>query len=185
MCLTVNTMKKFLQVIIDITQYLPLQAFKLYKTYRRFKTKVMESSEISYSNASESLLIQERSLCIKVKPALSVFKGDNIYHMESGDKRGRVLLINFELFSEPEYKTRSGTQVDVDNLTSLFDQIGFQVTIKNNLTAAKTLKLLINFSEKEEHGSVMIVVVLSHGLQGGKIVCSDSKTLDINTDILR
>jgi hypothetical protein len=94
------------------------------------------------------------------------------------------LIINNENFQQ--LATRTGS-VDVANLKTLFTKLGFLVDVKENLTKRETLEVLMDFSQNKGHitGHVMILVVLSHGEEGGKIFTHDDKTVDINVDILR
>ena len=51
-------------------------------------------------------------------------QGEGIYKLSPGLKRGKVLIVNFKEFESPEFKTREGSQRDVENLDSLFLQMG-------------------------------------------------------------
>ena len=61
-------------------------------------------------------------LDISVKIGTEQFQGDGIYTLSPGLKRGKVLIVNFYEFESKE--TREGSQRDVENLDSLFEQIG-------------------------------------------------------------
>ena len=61
---------------------------------------------------------------ISVKIGTEQFQGDGIYTLSPGLKRGKVLIVNFNEFESSDYKTREGSQIDVENLDSLFEQMG-------------------------------------------------------------
>ena len=127
-------------------------------------------------------------LTIKVDVGTKFF-GDprRMYPMYSCP-RGNALIINNQEFDYPEmYPFRKGAQVDSDNLEQLFNQLGFKVAAYKNLKRNETLKKLIEFSETagSKPGDMMIVCVLSHGSEHGKIVSSDCLDIDTEVDILR
>ena len=51
-------------------------------------------------------------------------QGEGIYKLSPGLKRGKVLIVNFKEFESPKFETREGSQRDVENLDSLFNQMG-------------------------------------------------------------
>ena len=61
---------------------------------------------------------------INVKIGKEQFQGDGIYKLSRGLKRGKALIINFKEFESSDFETREGSQRDVDNLDSLFSQMG-------------------------------------------------------------
>jgi len=110
-----------------------------------------------------------------------------MYPMQS-KPRGYALIINNQDFDIPEtYPFRKGAHVDSENLDNLFSQLGFEVLRYKNLKRNETLKKLIEFSELpgQETADMMIVCVLSHGSEHGKIVSSDCMPIDTEVDILR
>ena len=70
------------------------------------------------SNSPES-----RQLEVKVKIGKEQ-QGEGIYKLSPGLKRGKVLIVNFKEFESPDYETREGSQRDIENLDSLFFQMG-------------------------------------------------------------
>lgn len=127
-------------------------------------------------------------LTIDVLPGAKIFRGEDIYEMGPGTGRGQALILNFEHFDpSTELRTRRGSQVDVSNLDNLFTQMGFQVNVAEDLMGKETLKTIIDFSNDKLHnsGNMMILVVLSHGKDGGMIYTSDGTKLNIYQDILR
>jgi len=68
-----------------------------------------------------------------------------------GKLHGLVYIINNKEFTpQSKQKARTGTDVDASNLKALFTQIGYKVTMKQNMTALEMLRLmeqgnLINF----------------------------------------
>ena len=67
---------------------------------------------------------ETKRLEINVKTGKNKIQGDGIYKLSPGLKRGKVLIVNFKDFESPDFKTREGSQRDVENLKSLFSQMG-------------------------------------------------------------
>ena len=64
--------------------------------------------------------------------------------------------------------------------------IGFEVEVKENLDRGDFISSLIQFSKDKDHGDIMVLVVMSHGVPGGdrgKIISSDGQSVDIVEDI--
>ena len=102
--------------------------------------------------------------------------------------RGHALIISNQEFDDPQmFPFRKGAQVDADNMEQLFTQLGFVVVPHKNLKRNETLEILIEFKERAGNKPVnmMIVCVLSHGLEHGKIVSSDGLLIDTEKDIFR
>lgn len=76
---------------------------------------------------------------------------------------GLCLIINNEKFEK--YKPRAGSSEDVTRLRQLFEELGFTVIIKKDLTINETEKVLNNFVKKDDHkkAEMCVVIVMSHG----------------------
>ena len=110
------------------------------------------------------------------------------YYRMSSKVRGHVLIINNETFSQKDiYPFRKGSSVDMDNLTKLFDQLGFLVEKYENLKRNDTFKKLIDFSEKQSHieSDMAAICISSHGSVNGKVISADCLEIDLENDILR
>ena len=86
-------------------------------------------------------------------------------------------------------RLRKGSQKDVLKMESLLEQIGFKVTvIQKRIERGQFHRAILEFSGDQTHGDIMILVVMSHGEQGGdcgKIITSDDFKVDIENDIIR
>ncbi|XP_078081156.1 caspase a [Mustelus asterias] len=84
---------------------------------------------------------------------------------KQGRKRLALLINNIE-FEEPKMK-RSGAEVDEKQMQKLLNGFGYQVETHNNLTAEEMEKVLMAFSNREEHmqSDSTFVVLMSHGLR--------------------
>ena len=63
---------------------------------------------------------------------------------------------------------------------------GFDVTVLENLDRGDFIASLIKFSKDKDHGDIVVLVVMSHGIPGGdrgKIISSDGQSVDIVEDI--
>nr|XP_046468654.1 caspase Dronc isoform X1 [Neodiprion pinetum] len=109
----------------------------------------------------------EEPLRIRVKKStkLTETKNNNIlnYAMFS-NPRGLVLIINNILFTEGA-KERAAAKHDEDNLKELFEQMGFQVIVRQNLTREKMLEELSAFAMRPDlrHVHSMFLIIMSHG----------------------
>ena len=98
-----------------------------------------------------------------------------------------VIINNDKFLFEEDYPTRTGSQVDVRNLSDLFKQLGLEVWIQENLTRKETLNFLIDFSSDEAHAKadMMIFCMATHGPDRSTLMSADCREIDIETDILR
>merc|ERR1711915_983247 len=102
--------------------------------------------------------------------------------------RGYALILNNQEFDNPSmYPYRQGAQVDSDNLEKLFTQLGFKVIRYKNLNRKETVRALEDFADVEENKMIdmMILCILSHGKENGKIVTTDGIMIDTEVDVLR
>ena len=99
-----------------------------------------------------------RDLVVKVIPGTKFIQGEDIYKLRDGWRRGLALIVNNENFSDSiQYPTRHGSRRDVQNVSSLFSQMGFDVTTKVDLTRKEMLQTFLDFSSNEKHGDIMVV----------------------------
>ena len=147
------------------------------------------SGERDNSDDSPSPEIQYKSE-VTVTPGTQEFQGHGIYPLSPGLYRGKALIVNFEEFVNGEkFPKMNGSQRDVDNLDSLLDQMGFKVRLvqTKKMTRNDFSRTMMDFSE-EEHGDIMVLVVMSHGVPGGgsgKIITSNCEKVDIEQDIIQ
>ena len=163
-------------------------------------TKSGKSSNISVNGSSQNqenvvletsnaILEEEQdTLKVTVTPATEYFVDpESIYSFKS-DVRGLAVIINNEEFTlDKVYPTRIGSQVDVKNLSNIFNQMGLEVIVKTNMERNETIKFLIDFSSNTAHenADMMIFCMATHGPDRSKLMSSDCLELDIETDILR
>ncbi|XP_046736521.1 caspase Dronc isoform X2 [Diprion similis] len=106
-------------------------------------------------------------LKIRVKKSTKLMEAQNDiifnYAMFS-NPRGLVLIINNILFSEGA-KERAAAKHDEDNLKELFEQMGFKVIVRQNLTREEMLEVISAFSKRPDlrHVSSMFLIIMSHG----------------------
>ena len=87
-----------------------------------------------------------------------------------------------------DQETRRGSKQDVKNAESLFKSLGFRVYKYKNLTKDDFDRVILQFSSDKTHGDIMVLIVMSHGGEGGargQIFTSDEKSADIEIDIIR
>ena len=87
-----------------------------------------------------------------------------------------------------DQETRRGSKLDGKNAKSLFESLGFRVYTYKNLTKDDFDRVILQFSGDKTHGDIMVLLVMSHGGEGGargQIFTSDDKCADIEMDIIR
>ncbi|CAB0004618.1 unnamed protein product [Nesidiocoris tenuis] len=97
---------------------------------------------------------------------MSVDKQALFYRMDH-KKRGICLILNNEKFFVPNLKDRYGTQADRDNLEVIFNRLGFEVIVRDNLTCSATMKQVKEIAERDHSDcDCFVMCVLSHGEEG-------------------
>lgn len=77
-------------------------------------------------------------------------------------------MINNNIFPQRDDVERTGSNDDVKNLTSLFDDFNFRTRVHNNQTRSEMLKLLTETAEKDySKFDCFVCVILSHGSKDG------------------
>lgn len=62
-----------------------------------------------------------------------IFVFFQVYKNES-EPRGYVFLANYKNFLDEQHETRSGSEIDVQNLCQLFSQMGYKPSFHINMT---------------------------------------------------
>ncbi|XP_063975344.1 caspase b-like [Diachasmimorpha longicaudata] len=105
-----------------------------------------------------------------------------IYQMRSRP-RGLVLLITLMNYKEPK-KVREAAEYDHNNLKELFEQMGFTVIAKWDLSAADIKKEVVDFSRKPDHSTLdcCFVIITGHGGRSanGDSVISGIDDVEVN-----
>ena len=91
---------------------------------------------------------------------------EDVYVMKS-KPHGLCLIINNVKFSAG-LNSRSGSDIDAQNLQTLFVALQYRVQVVNNLSSQRLKDTLFKFARKEEHQMYdsVVVCILSHGLEG-------------------
>ncbi|XP_065562473.1 uncharacterized protein LOC136028555 [Artemia franciscana] len=106
------------------------------------------------------------------------------YSVDFNRKRGHVLIVNVQVFTNSYVPTREGSEMDVLHLRSLFEDLKFTVLVKDNLNADDMRSAIKEFANRKDH-TCSFVFILSHGTKShgvdGKweILCSDDKAVAI------
>ncbi|CAG2101910.1 unnamed protein product [Medioppia subpectinata] len=103
--------------------------------------------------------------------------GPNYYAMES-NPRGYCLIFNIIDFPEESiYEERVGSQSDAKRLYQVFQELHFKAKVFTN-SYKKDIKLIVDkYSKKRQllKHDCFVLIVLSHGKDGGVFVASDAK----------
>ncbi|CAG2176214.1 unnamed protein product, partial [Oppiella nova] len=97
--------------------------------------------------------------------------------------RGFCIIINNQVFADPELTFRSGSRADAYRLSDVFSQLGFDVHMYDNQTSDQMKKLLMGFRNRETELSVheaLVVIILSHGCEDG-VHGSDGQVVPVKT----
>ncbi|CAK8689144.1 unnamed protein product [Clavelina lepadiformis] len=79
-------------------------------------------------------------------------------------KPGRAYIFNHYDFEKINVKEREGTEIDVENLKTMFNRMGIEIEIMNDLTLRKLLEKLEAISKEDfSDYNCCFVVFLSHG----------------------
>lgn len=90
------------------------------------------------------------------------------------DLPGYGLVINNKNFKES--KERKGTEIDAKGISELLEDLGFVVTLHNDLTADEMKRCLRQAAQKDyTFSSALIVVILTHGTNGVLLGTDDDK----------
>eukprot|EP00088_Acartia_fossae_P000050 TRINITY_DN10016_c0_g1_i2.p1 TRINITY_DN10016_c0_g1~~TRINITY_DN10016_c0_g1_i2.p1 ORF type:complete len:448 (-),score=84.56 TRINITY_DN10016_c0_g1_i2:403-1746(-) len=147
------------------------------------------SPPVNQSTLVQPPMIQRESLeplTVTVKCATEFLTNEMLGAYDMSMKpRGKALIINMEDFEDPRYLKRTGSNVDENNLSKLFRDLGFEVEVERNLTLYKAFSILSDLSKNPDlkQAQMLIVCILSHG-HNGEIVCADGRVLK-NEDILK
>ncbi|XP_078342076.1 caspase-3-like, partial [Oculina patagonica] len=92
---------------------------------------------------------------------------------------GYVLVINNNIFPSRGEVERPGSNDDVKNLKSLFDDFNFVTRVHKNLTQREMVALLTETAEKDfSRYDCFVCILLSHGNKNG-ICGSDDKVINV------
>ena len=152
---------------------------------------INNKENVSFDPENQTIIATEdvkEILEVKVLQGTEYFIDEESIYSFGSDARGMAVIINNDKFTDDEdYPTRTGSQVDVRNLSDLFKQLGLEVLIRENLTRKETLNFLIDFSSDEAHNTadMMIFCMATHGPDRSTLMSADCREIDIETDILR
>nr|BAM62939.1 caspase-1 [Lymantria dispar] len=97
---------------------------------------------------------------------MPVERNDPYYNMKH-KYRGMAILFNHEHFNIHSLKSRTGTNVDCDNLSKVLKSLGFRVTVLNNLTSGEILTYIYQTAEMDHSDfDCLLIAVLTHGEMG-------------------
>ncbi|CAG9096424.1 Caspase-1 [Plutella xylostella] len=89
------------------------------------------------------------------------------YYNMNHKKRGMAIIFNHEHFDIHSLKSRSGTNVDSDNLSRVLKGLGFQVSVMNNLKSADVNRYIQQTAEMDHSDfDCLLIAVLTHGEMG-------------------
>jgi len=94
--------------------------------------------------------------------------------------RGLALVIDIEVYENDVQESRTGSNVDLENLRSLLKGLEFDVTVHKNLHLAAFFKVITEFCCNKSHkeGDMTIVAILSHG-KDGVIYAADGQSINM------
>lgn len=89
------------------------------------------------------------------------------YYNMAHKQRGMAIIFNHEHFDIHSLKSRTGTHVDSDNLAKVLKNLGFRVTVLNNLKAKDVNKYIQQTAEMDHSDyDCLLIAVLTHGEMG-------------------
>ncbi|XP_069181848.1 caspase-1-like [Procambarus clarkii] len=93
---------------------------------------------------------------------------DAVRYDGNHSQRGHCLILNHRIFdSNTGFSERHGTDRDRDQVQKLFENLGFKVTVHNNLTAGQVKAEIQDLAFGTDHSDcdMMAMVFMSHGEQ--------------------
>ncbi|CAL4087714.1 unnamed protein product, partial [Meganyctiphanes norvegica] len=131
-------------------------------------------------------------LIISVTPAGEFYglhkDSPDLRYQNSSLPRGLVFMANYREFdNKQELKTRRGSEKDVENLTLLFNGMGYKIPRQHiNMTRSETTAAIKHFKKDPELKNVdsCIVIIMSHGCDEKSFYTKDHETMQID-DIVR
>lgn len=88
----------------------------------------------------------------------------DMYYNFSHKKRGHALIFNHEQFSNVQLSSRTGTNIDCENLCETLTSLHFQVSIYKDKNFSEILSVLEKISSSDHSESDCILIsVLTHG----------------------
>lgn len=96
------------------------------------------------------------------------YNDKKVYKMRN-KTRGKVFIINNVKFQDRKLRHRDGSEVDAENIKSLFTELHFDVVKKDNLTGQEMLIFLKEERDKVNWNTMecLILVIMSHGESTG------------------
>ncbi|XP_075969386.1 death related ICE-like caspase [Anticarsia gemmatalis] len=89
------------------------------------------------------------------------------YYNMGHKSRGMAIIFNHEHFNIHSLKSRTGTNVDSDNLSKVLKSLGFTVTILHNLTSSEVLGYIRQIADmNHSDNDCLLIAVLTHGEMG-------------------
>ncbi|XP_026742651.1 caspase-1-like [Trichoplusia ni] len=89
------------------------------------------------------------------------------YYNMNHKYRGMAIIFNHEHFDIHSLKSRTGTNVDSDNLAKVLKGLGFRVTVLTNLKSEEILKYVQQTADMDHSDSdCLLIAVLTHGELG-------------------
>ncbi|XP_067664579.1 uncharacterized protein [Haliotis asinina] len=87
------------------------------------------------------------------------------YPVKQGSCRGICLIINNKNFSTPRFRTRSGSEIDVEKLSATFTRLGFLVVTEIDLTSDHIRARIREFSKHTDFSDydAFICCLMTHG----------------------
>ncbi|XP_045105932.1 cell death protein 3-like isoform X2 [Portunus trituberculatus] len=155
------------------------------------KDNLNANTTMEARTASPNSIVSSRTrLKVSVVPCREIggkqFSKNDVYKNES-EPRGYVFLANYKNFRDEQHETRSGSEIDVQNLGQLFSQMGYKPSYHINMSKWDTIKALRDFRNMKEHNNVdsCIVVFMSHGRDDTSFYTSDNNYLTVHDVVER
>ncbi|OAF66307.1 hypothetical protein A3Q56_05972 [Intoshia linei] len=102
------------------------------------------------------------------------------HYTMTNHSRGVAIIINNQFFEKHlDLSERSGTQIDQENLITIFEKLNFSIIVKNNYQCQNTIDCLKKVSKMDHsNNDCFILVILSHGING--YIYGSDGMMDVN-----
>lgn len=119
---------------------------------------------------------------LQVRPAVQPSPTGHGLYPSHSNPRGRVLILNNKSFEGDQYPSRRGSECDTVNLERLYDQMGYEVVSRYDLSRADTLEFFRRESQnpKLSYVSSLFVFIMSHGSGPRTFITRDMNTVTLD-----
>uniref|UniRef100_UPI00398E9F90 caspase-9 isoform X2 n=1 Tax=Pristiophorus japonicus TaxID=55135 RepID=UPI00398E9F90 len=118
------------------------------------------------TRASHPVQCSDTDLLVPRKTTTKIQQGDMIYKMDANPCGCCLIINNVDFFPSSDLTSRLGSDIDCENVQTLFQKLHFEIIVKRNLIKQKMVEELRSLARRDHTNfDCCVVVILSHGSQ--------------------